>query len=288
MAAARWIKANLPEGATIANAATSVEYLTGHRNMNLHGVTSPAFLGTRAAEREAGMFEALERLPVAERPRYLLASDAAMDSQETLRLLADGSPIFRTASFGDELLVHRTRWDAFGPAARLHLPATHAALAGMEEVDRLDVCDAEDEASHGYRVRSRLGHRLLHGATHVDVYPAPEGELALMDAGRAILGWESFEVSARPGRDLVMILRTAATADAMQYAAEGPRRVTMAFDEAGLSVSSGGQTTPLHSFRPGAGWSEIAVRIPGHLLTGERTRLVLRGRYAAFHYWFFQ
>ena len=32
----------LPPGAILANVATSVEYLTGHHNMNLHGVTSPA------------------------------------------------------------------------------------------------------------------------------------------------------------------------------------------------------------------------------------------------------
>ncbi len=56
---ADWIRANLPPGVAIANAATSVEYLTGHRNLNLHGVTSPAFVGTRTADREAGMFESL-------------------------------------------------------------------------------------------------------------------------------------------------------------------------------------------------------------------------------------
>ena len=52
-----------PAGVAMANVATSVEYLTGHRNVNLHGVTSPAFFGTRAGEREAGMLEGLARLP---------------------------------------------------------------------------------------------------------------------------------------------------------------------------------------------------------------------------------
>ena len=42
---AAFIRAELPQGVAIANAATSVEYLTGHRNLNLHGVTSPAFVG---------------------------------------------------------------------------------------------------------------------------------------------------------------------------------------------------------------------------------------------------
>ena len=67
----------LPPGVAIANAATSVEYLTGHANLNLHGVSSPAFVGGRTAEREASMFEALGRLPGSERPPYLLLTRSA-------------------------------------------------------------------------------------------------------------------------------------------------------------------------------------------------------------------
>ena len=59
---ARYIGEHLPRGVAIANAATSIEYLTGHRNLNLHGVTSPAFVGGRSAEREASMLESLGRL----------------------------------------------------------------------------------------------------------------------------------------------------------------------------------------------------------------------------------
>ena len=51
-----------PPGTAMANLATSVEYLTGHRNLNLHGVTAPDFFGDHAAEREADAFEGLRRL----------------------------------------------------------------------------------------------------------------------------------------------------------------------------------------------------------------------------------
>ena len=57
--AAEWIKRELPPGVAIANLATSVEYLTGHRSVNLHGVTTAEFLGNRPAERDAGVLEAL-------------------------------------------------------------------------------------------------------------------------------------------------------------------------------------------------------------------------------------
>jgi hypothetical protein len=95
---AAWIRASLPPGVAIANAATSVEYLSGHRNLNLHGVTSPAFVGNRTAEREAGLFESLGRLKALERPPYLLLSRAGHEGSELLRGLADGPPLFATAS----------------------------------------------------------------------------------------------------------------------------------------------------------------------------------------------
>ena len=61
-----WISANLPPGVAIANLATSVEYLTGHRNLNLHGVTSPTFFGNRAG-RARGR-RAARRSPACPRP----------------------------------------------------------------------------------------------------------------------------------------------------------------------------------------------------------------------------
>ncbi|HEY7510771.1 MAG TPA: hypothetical protein VIG50_10990, partial [Vicinamibacteria bacterium] len=80
VAAAEWIRGHLRAGTPIANMATSVEYLTGHRSLNLHGVTTPAFFGVRATEREAGALEALGRLPEGERPGLLLVALALAPS----------------------------------------------------------------------------------------------------------------------------------------------------------------------------------------------------------------
>ncbi len=85
VAAAEWIESHLPRGVAMANVATSVEYLTGHRNVNLHGVTSPAFFGNRTAEREAGVWESLGDLPARERPPFLITSAAVQDAYPTLR-----------------------------------------------------------------------------------------------------------------------------------------------------------------------------------------------------------
>ena len=139
---AAWIRANLPPGVAIANAATSVEYLTGHRNLNLHGVTSPDFVGNRTAEREAGVFESLERLPSSERPGFLLLTRSGYEGSELLRALADGPPLFETASFGDDLLLFRARWDILDRGREPVLAEAKRAVGALQEVDRLDVCDA--------------------------------------------------------------------------------------------------------------------------------------------------
>ena len=206
LAAARWIARSLPRGVAMANVATSVEYLTGHRNVNLHGVTSPAFLGTRAGEREAGMLEGLAGL--SDRPPYLITTTASQEGSALLREVVDGAPLFRTTSFGDEIEVYRTRYDALVAASRMYLPQGAKESATRAEVDRLNVCDPADEAAHGYRFDSRLGNLRLLGAARVDRYGGASGP-RVADAGRAIIGSESFEVNTAPGRDLVIVMRTA-------------------------------------------------------------------------------
>ena len=56
------------------------------------------------------------------------------------------------------------------------------------------MCDREDEAAHGYSVRSRRGDLVLGGFVGIDDYPVPEGTLTVADGGRAVLGDERFHV----------------------------------------------------------------------------------------------
>ena len=285
LAAARWIAASLPRGVAMANVATSVEYLTGHRNINLHGVTSPAFLGTRAGEREAGMLEGLARL--SERPPYLITTASSQENSVLLREVVDGPPLFRTTSFSDEIEVYRTRYDALVNAARVHLPQTLERVAKLAEVDRLNICDPADEATHGYRFDSRLGNLRLHGAARLDLYGAAGGE-RVADAGRAILGAESFEVNATPGRDLVLVMRTAQVVPVTVLRPGGGGASPLQFVESELDVLVDGRPAVHARFRPGPGWDEAVIVIPGTALTRARTRIEMTGRYAAYRYWFYQ
>ena len=283
---AAWIRTNLPPGVSIANAATSVEYLTGHRNLNLHGVTSPAFVGNRTAEREAGLFESLQRLPAAERPPYLLLTRSGHDGSELMRAFADGAPLFETVSLGDDLLLFRARWDLLDRGEEPALPDAMAAVAALEPVDRLDVCDARDEAAHGYLHESRRGELLLAGA--VGIGPVDAGGTTLADAGRLILGGESFRVRTHGGRALVVVLRSRSPVMARSLRAQGGVAVPVDVPGMGIVVRSGGREVARLALANRPGWNVHVFRVPAEAVSEGTTELALSGRYAAFHYWFYQ
>jgi hypothetical protein len=283
-AAARWIARSVPPGTAMANVATSVEYLTGHRNVNLHGVTNPAFFGTRAGEREAGMLEGLARLPA--KPAFLITTTGTQEGSDLLREIASGPPVFRTTSFGDEIEIYRTRYDALEAAPRVFVPRTIAAVAARKEVDRLNVCDPVDEAAHGYRFESHLGNLRLHGTARVDVYPG--GNQRTADAGRAIVGSESFEVNADSGKDLLIVMRTAQVVPVNILRPGGGRAEPLQFVEAEVHVQVDGQPAAQGRFRPAEGWDEMVILVPASAITRPRPRIDISGRYAAYRYWFYQ
>jgi hypothetical protein len=283
---AAFIRANLPPGVAIANAATSVEYLTGHRSLNLHGVTSPAFVGNRTAEREAGVFESLGRLGAAERPPYLLLTRSGYEGSDLLRALADGPPVFATASFGDDLLLFRARWDLLDRGEQPLLPEARSAVGALEEVDHLDVCDSVDEATHRYRYESRRGELLLAGTVGIGLLPS--GETTLADAGRLIVGGESFRVRTRAGHPLVVVVRSRTPVVATALRAAGGLAVPLDVPEMGLIVSAGGREVARLTLPNRAGWNEHVFRVPAEAVSEGATDLALSGRYAAFHYWFYQ
>jgi hypothetical protein len=285
---AEWIRRHLPPGVAIANGATSIEYLTGHRNLNLHGVTSPGFGGTRAVEKEAGYLEALRRLPAPQRPPYLLVARSGFENSELVPLLADGPPLFETASLGDDFLLFRARWELLDRGRRLSRPESLAAVAGLEEVDRLNVCDREDEVAHGYRFRSRRADLVLGGSVRIDDYSLPTGSMTVADAGRAILGHESFRVRARRGRPLVVVLRSHPDVEVRVLGAHGGFVRRIEIPEARLVVQAQGLEVARLELTSAPGWNEHVFEIPGDALAEDATELRLSGQYTSFQYWFFQ
>jgi hypothetical protein len=286
LAAAGWIERHLPAGARIANLATSVEYLTGHRSVNLHGVTSPAFFGNSTAEREMGMFEALGRINATERPEYLLTTEATHASLPSLQELVAPPALYRTTSFGDEILLYRMRYDLVGQNRRLFSTRALEQTSGRRKVDELNVGDAVDERAHGYTFDSRAGDLRLHGTVRAAVYP--ESGERVLDGGRAIFGSEAFTVTARRGAELLVIMRTAPSVDVGLMRPSGSARAGLELTEAGAELWVEGRPYERVHLDPTGAWEEAIFRIGGGALGDSRTRLELRGQYASFYYWFYQ
>jgi hypothetical protein len=289
VAAAEWIAANLPRGVTMANLATSVEYLTGHRNLNLHGVTSPAFFGNRTAEREAGVWESLGDLPEAERPHFLITSASVQEAYPTMREIVTEPPIYAGASLSDDILIYRMRWDLVGKSRRLFSGEARAAVADLHEVDHLNVCDNADEAAHHYRFESRAGDILLWGTARVDTYSGSGSPReSVVDSGRVIFGEESFGIPTSAGKDLVVVMRTVRTAAASVRRVSGNSVMTLDLGRPRLRLEANDATVLETDLALVPGWNEAVVRVPGSALRGGKTRLRLRGSYASFYFWFFQ
>ena len=218
-------RATLPPGVAMANMATSVEYLTGHRSLNLHGVTSPAFFGDRAGEREAGVLEALARLPAAERPPL---------PDHHRRRAQEGSPTLRELVAGRAALPHREllRRDRGLPDA-LRPRRRHDAAAPPGDAGRPSRADgggppqrvrSRGRARARLRFRSRRRQPRLCAAPPASTStPGAGAGRAWRDGGRAILGCERFRVRTVPGRDLVVVLRTAPRASPVTVLRAGRR-----------------------------------------------------------------
>lgn len=290
VAAADWIAAHLPRGVTMANLVTSVEYLTGHRNLNLHGVTSPAFFGNRTAEREAGVWESLGDLPEGERPAYLITSTSTQDAYPTMREVVTDPPVYEGASFSsDDILIYRMRWDLVDKSRQMVAPDARATVAGLREVDHLNVCDSREEAAHGYQYESRTGDVPLWGTARVDTYALANGDHeTVIDGGRVILGEESFDVQAKPGRDLIVVMRTVQSAAAGIRRASGSSVVTVDLESPRLTLDVDGAPAVDTTLLLKPGWNEAVLRIPASAVRRDGPRLRLRGRYASFYFWFFQ
>jgi hypothetical protein len=122
------------------------------------------------------MFEALGRLRAEERPPYLLVSRSAHAGSELLQALAAGPPLFATTSFGDDLLLFDARWQVVDGGEEPSLEPARQAVAALERVDSLDVCDPVDEVAHRYSSSSRQGEVLLAGSVAIGPVPDVRGE----------------------------------------------------------------------------------------------------------------
>lgn len=286
----RWIDQNLPRNAVVGmNDAGAIAYYGNRQTLDLLGLTTEGF----AKVYRAGigcMFERLRRLPPQKLPTYFAIYPEWFPYLKSSGVL--GPEIFRahlganTICGGEDKVVYPAQWIDVVPADSMILP--HPEMEGMKLRDSFDLAWLEDERRHDWKAygyeydekRSRwkknasvLPRDVLRQYVYADRPTRP-----IADAGRKVFGWERFRVSAVPGKDLTLVMRT----DAWY-----PNRLTVSVDGA----PAGAWTIA----RSETAWVEPAFKIPGRLVARARPEIEIRredpqdgGDYAPFHYWIFQ
>ncbi|HEY9071459.1 MAG TPA: hypothetical protein VIV61_14465 [Candidatus Ozemobacteraceae bacterium] len=248
--------------------------------VTLAGIFSPGF-----PTDTPGTLEILKHHPEKRFPLLILSGAPVGRWVERLEGAAVDVPLPLESPGRPVPRLSRVDWKPFD-TARDPLAAT--IPASMTLCDRLDIGYAPDETGHAYEA--------------VDQYPgivsqpfAVTADLqgrSVCEVGRFMTGWEEFRVSTTPGRDLLIILRLAASARVESLHATGPvvRDVTI---PAGTPLAVTVNGTPLPQvdagFSPSDGmFRELGVMVPGGLITGSETRLLIAGERLSCAYWFYQ
>lgn len=234
-----------------------------------------------------GIYSPEVRVPVGSCPFEKLKNDPAVrfdywyDEGALKRLLDDsslpviGEPVLKDLYRQD---LYRAKWEAFDCAAR---PPT---LPGLSPVGRMDAGYGEDEIRAGFRVLPG-GH-----AGFPFSVDGRLGEEIAFESGRVISGRVEFWLDARPGENAVLLLRTAA--HGVDYTFDGLHKRGTRVDvpsplPIGLEVNGhdlGDRVSEIAE----AGFSDICLDIPAHVLTGSRAHVVLCGEFPFFTCWLYQ
>ena len=286
----RWIDRNLPRGAVVGmNDAGAIAYYGNRHTVDMLGLTTEGF----ALAYRSGigcMFEKLRRLPQGRLPTYFAIYPEWFPYLKSSGVL--GPEIFRahlgynTICGEDDKVVYPANWIDVTPADSLVLP--HPEIAAARRSDAFDLAWLDDEKDHAWKAygyeydekRATWKSRpsvLLRDVLRQYAY-ADRPTRPITDAGRKVFGWERFRLSATPGKDATLIMRSDAW-----YASR-------------LFVKVDGKAAGMWTIaRSETAWVEPAFHIPGALIARERPEIEIRredprdgGDYAPFHYWLYQ
>jgi len=274
VAMARFLADRLPERAWIGtNDVGAIAYYSGRPVLDLHGLVTRGFAERKQVGTSA-IWETLETLPVAERPQVLVLIPGWYDP-ELLQLLRPvrSQTLPRAMIAGSPLVAYQPNWNAAG-TGHAPGPATVAGIGGASLVDRLDVADLDSEAAHDYAIELAPGH----AAAPLRILSPPGGSGPVVDGGRLVSGRERFTLSATPGRDLALVIRSL-----------GQVRMT-------LEAGSSGPIPVTVRAASAEEWAEAVIPIPGSAIGGPELEVTVtaidgayaEGGYGSFHYWAYQ
>jgi len=271
-------EATLPKGASVGSFGNSaaLHWMSPRRFAHLSGIYSPAF----AAADVASAFEVLKRDPSARFDFWMF--DPAADGlavEPSVRAILGEAVLLGPRG----LSLNRPDWRAFDAGA--DDPA--APAEGLSLRARVDVGYGPDELAAAYEP---LG-------DYLERPPAPVfrlddlGGRKVAEAGRVLRGGDGMTVSGLvPGRDLHVVMRTAAAQRAVtrhavgstvdDYSFASPLELVVAVD--------GREACRVRCDIPGKGFGDVVFSVPGGAIAADTVRLAFWGGHAAYGYWFFQ
>lgn len=181
------------------------------------------------------------------------------------------------------LALHRADWSSIEDSTRPLDENVREALLGRQQVDRVDVGFPPDEKRARYRRENRIK------GTDLAPYSATLGlgGRVVTDVGRYCRGRERMRITVEPGRDLTMVMRTAAFVKLEAHRSDDiyPMGSSMR-----LGVRLDGEDVGVVEvrFEDPRYFSEVPIEIPGDLIRNSTAEIEISGDYTSFGYWFYQ
>jgi len=268
----------LPKGASVGGYgnAAAVYWLSPRRYVHLYGIYTPAL----KTKNLLSAFEILKYEP-ASRFDYWLYEEGVE---------GDLVPESARAIFGETVLagpqgraLRKADWTFFDAARET--PAVPAK--GLSCKARVDVGYESDERAADYQVHGAFAQRAPEPVIRLDEL----GGRKLVEVGRVVTGSDEMTaVGLQPGRDVVVVMRTALRQKAPTIGPAGTKADEYAFAPAqALQVFVDGADVGLvHYEVPEKGFADVSFRIPAEVVTSPAPRLTFVGEHVTFGYWFYQ
>lgn len=278
--------AQLPQGSRVGflSMAGMAYFMDGRSGASAVGIVSPQFVA-------AHLENNLERLKHHPGWRFdywfLTGAEQLPTGLDGGVLMENRIPTGQTAR--DRIV--RATWDTLNEAfLEPQDPAMRKRLKGLVLADRLDIGYPEDETRGRYRERGRFQDLRLVPFLKT----ASLGKKTVSDVGRLVLGSNAFVLKSRPGRPLLLVLRTAESVEARvirtraketsAFALNFPFQLHVTVDGQELGVVTCDSETESDS----KDFREVAIEIPADFIRRDETELELVGDHAAFIYWAYQ
>lgn len=279
----RRVNDQLPPGTDIGTEGTcyAAYDLPRHKVHNVWGIVSPEFVYT--GKEPWVNIETLREDPAIRFDYWLINAANANGvwySPFVGEALLSEPPLFSTAS---TMVLHRADWSSLLSSGMPLGKSALARLDGLHLVDKMNVGYVPDEERCEFVAASRLPGAYLPMMSET----LSLGGRSVTEAGRVVLGNASMTVNARPGHEMLLVMRTSLLGGVQKHS--GVQRFAVD-PQLRLKVFVDEEEAGEFSFLLGdvGEFTEAAFRIPAALISRERVRIRLEGDHIAYAYWFYQ